>query len=125
MPQPIQDAVQNAVQNAVLATTPSASGPMAGLDETVALVGGTVEMTTAAGEVILRRVGMMVTGTMSAPEAVGMVAEKLAAVMLASQGAAFAALSGNPIAVGRAMLAPYHAKTSENVARLRQESVAA
>lgn len=77
------------------------------------------ELFAAASEVVTMRTGQMLAGTMSGTHATEMVTEKVAAFSDAAQGAAFAAITGDPTRVAMAMLAPYQQQVALNVARLR------
>jgi hypothetical protein len=78
-------------------------------------------MTIAAGEVIFRRSLQMATGSMSPPDAVGMVLEKATVFAAAAEKAAVAAArGGDPVRVATAALGPYGTKTKANVRRLRR-----
>jgi hypothetical protein len=78
-------------------------------------------MSIAAGEVILRRSVQMATGTMSPPDALGMILEKVTVFATAAEKAAVAAAQGrDPIHVATAALGPYGIKTKANVRKLRR-----
>jgi hypothetical protein len=78
-------------------------------------------MSLAAGEVIVRRSQRMATGSMSPPEAMGMVMEKATAFASSAERAAVAAArGGDPAQIARAALRPYGAKTRSNVRKLRK-----
>jgi hypothetical protein len=78
-------------------------------------------MTIAAGEVILRRSLQMATGSMSPPDAMGMVLEKATVFAAAAEKAAVvAARGGDPVRVATAALRPYGIKTKANVRKLRR-----
>jgi hypothetical protein len=78
-------------------------------------------MTIAAGEVILRRTMQMASGTMSPPDAMGMVLEKATVFAAAAERATVAAASGgDPVRVATAALRPYGVKTKANVRKLRR-----
>jgi hypothetical protein len=78
-------------------------------------------MSLAAAEVILRRSLQMATGSMSPPDAVGMILEKATVFAAAAEKAAVAAArGGDPVRVARAALGPYGTKTRANVRRLRR-----
>ncbi len=98
--------------------TPEAFNSAAGAWMRFALAYG--QMWMAAGEVIARRSLSMSQGTMSGPEAVGMVMEKATAFVQASEKAAVAAARGADAAgIASAALRPIRAKTRANVRRLR------
>lgn len=79
------------------------------------------EMTVAAAEVIMRRTMQMSQGTMTAPEAVGMVLEKATAFATATERAAVAAATGADFArIASAALRPIHVKARSNARRLRR-----
>lgn len=79
------------------------------------------QMCTASGEVIARRCLRMAQGSMTAPEAIGMVLEKATAFATATERATVAAATGaDPIRIASAALVPYSAKTRSNVRRLRR-----
>jgi hypothetical protein len=78
-------------------------------------------MSIAAGEVIFRRTLQMATGSMSPPDAVGMVMEKATVFAAAAEKATIAAArGGDPVRVATAALKPYGTKTKANVRRLRR-----
>jgi hypothetical protein len=78
-------------------------------------------MTIAAGEVIFRRTLQMATGSMTPPDALGMVLEKATVFAAAAEKAAVAAAKGgDPVRVASAALKPYGVKTKANVRRLRR-----
>jgi hypothetical protein len=78
-------------------------------------------MTVAAAEVIFRRSLQMATGSMSPPDAFGMVMEKATVFAAAAERAAVAAArGGDPVRVATAALGPYGIKTKANVRRLRR-----
>jgi hypothetical protein len=78
-------------------------------------------MTLSAGEVIFRRTLMMANGSMSPPDAIGMVLEKATVFAAAAEKAAVAAAKGgDPVRVATAALRPYGTKTRANVRRLRR-----
>lgn len=77
------------------------------------------ELFAAASEVVKIRTGQMLAGTMSGTHANEMVTEKVAAFSDAVQGAAIAAITGDPRRVAMAVLAPYQEQVALNVARLR------
>lgn len=73
-----------------------------------------------AAEVIARRVGLMATGALTAPEAVEMTMEKGVAFAVAQQNAMMSMARGEAPAVAmRAMAEPYLGATGRNVKRLR------
>lgn len=77
-------------------------------------------MTTAAGEVFFRRSLMMASGSMSAPAALNMVAEKATTFAEAAGEATAALVKGeDPLGVASAALAPYGTRTAANVRELR------
>jgi hypothetical protein len=79
------------------------------------------EMSLAAGEVILRRSLRMVQGSMTGPEAAGMVMEKVSTLATAAERAAIATARGaNPLSIATAALQPIHSKTRSNVRKLRR-----
>ena len=79
------------------------------------------QMATAASEVILRRTMQMAQGSMTGPEAVGMVLEKATAFAAATERAAVAAATGGDAAkIASAALKPIHAKARSNARRLRR-----
>lgn len=86
------------------------------------LFGAYQALYVSATEVITLRTGQMLAGAMSGTEATEMVTEKAAAFSDAAQGAAIAAISGDPMRVAMAMLAPYQQQVALNVARLRPET---
>lgn len=78
-------------------------------------------MSLAAGEVIFRRTLQIATGSMSPPDAIGMVLEKATVFAAAAEKAAItAAKGGDPVRVAAAALRPYGLKTKANVRRLRR-----
>jgi hypothetical protein len=77
------------------------------------------ELFAAASEVVAMRTGQMLAGTRSGTDATERVTEKAAAFSDAAQGAAIAAITGDPRRVAMAMLAPYQEQVALNVARLR------
>ncbi len=78
------------------------------------------EMQMHAAEVIAHRTMRMAMGTMTTPEAIGMVMEKATAFATATEGAAVvAAKGGDVINIASAALKPYGAKTRSNARRLR------
>ena len=78
------------------------------------------EMTLSAGEVIARRTMMMASGTMTVPDAMGMVMEKVTIFATATERAAMAVASGaDPVRITAAALKPYSTKTQANVRMLR------
>ena len=79
------------------------------------------QMCMAAGEVIVLRSLRWSQGTMSAPEALGMVMEKATAFVQASEQAAVAAAGGaDPLRIASAALQPIRAKARSNVRKLRR-----
>lgn len=80
------------------------------------------QMLMSANEVIWRRTTQMATGTMTQPEATGMVLEKVTAMAKATEKASVAAAKGAtpPLAIMNAALAPYGTKTRSNARRLRK-----
>lgn len=79
------------------------------------------QMLMSANEVIWRRTTQMATGTMTQPEATGMVLEKVTAMAKATEKASVAAAKGaTPLAIMNAALAPYGTKTRSNARRLRK-----
>jgi len=84
------------------------------------LVAALHEMTSAAAEVMFRRLQLMMSGRMSAHDAVAMVLEKATAFGESSQLATNAAArGGDAFSIARAALGPYGLKTRANVERLR------
>jgi hypothetical protein len=78
-------------------------------------------MSMSAAEVILRRSMRMASGSMTPPEAVGMVLEKATAFAAATEKAAVAAARGGDAArIASAALRPYGAKTRSNARKLRR-----
>ncbi len=78
-------------------------------------------MLMQAGEVIARRSQQMAMGTMTGPEASGMVMEKMTAMVSAAEKAAVAAARGaNPLGIATAALKPYGTRTRANARRLRK-----
>jgi hypothetical protein len=78
------------------------------------------QMCVASAEIITRRCLMMAQGSMTGPEAVGMVLEKATAFAIATERAtAAAAAGGDPVGIATAALRPYTAKTRSNIRRLR------
>ncbi|MFQ8431451.1 hypothetical protein [Amaricoccus sp. W119] len=78
------------------------------------------EMSMHAAEVITRRSLRMASGTMTPPEAIGMVMEKATAFAIASERAAItAAKGGDVMKIASAALKPYGAKTRSNARKLR------
>ena len=78
-------------------------------------------MLMSANEVILRRTHRMATGSMSRPEAAGMIMEKMTAMAASAEKAAVAAARGaNPLTIATAALRPYGTKTKSNARRLRK-----
>ncbi len=79
------------------------------------------QMTVAAAEVIARRTMKMSQGTMTGPEAVGMVLEKATAFTAAAERAAVAAASGaEPAKIANAALRPISAKARSNARKYRR-----
>lgn len=79
------------------------------------------QMSTTAGEVIVRRTMKMAQGSMTAAEALGMVMEKATAFAAATEGATSAAVNGgDPVRIARAALRPIHVKARSNVRELRR-----
>ncbi|MFT3973709.1 MAG: hypothetical protein QM699_09745 [Amaricoccus sp.] len=79
------------------------------------------QMCVASAEIIARRCMRMAQGSMTGPEAVGMVLEKATAFATATERAAVAAATGaDPVRIASAALRPYSAKTRSNVRRLRR-----
>ena len=77
------------------------------------------QMQADAGKIIDCRVSMMLKGTMSGPEAVEMVGEKMVAMGQSMMAGMFASMTGDPLEVAVAMLAPYRSKTKINIGRLK------
>lgn len=78
-------------------------------------------MQMAAAEVILRRTHQMATGTMTHPEAIGMVLEKGTAMAVSAEKAMVAAArGGDALRVASAALRPFGSKTRSNVRKLRR-----
>ena len=78
------------------------------------------EMTLNAAEVIAHRSMRMAMGTMTTPEAIGMVMEKATAFATATERAAIvAAKGGDVINIASEALKPYGAKTRSNARKLR------
>jgi hypothetical protein len=78
------------------------------------------QMSMASAEVIVRRTMMMSQGTMSGPEAMGMVLEKATAFAASAEGAAVAAATGADLPrIASAALKPIHAKARSNARKLR------
>jgi len=78
-------------------------------------------MQMAAAEVIMRRTQRMASGTMTPPEAMGMVLEKATAFAASAEKAAVAAAKGGDVArIATAALRPYGSKTRSNVRKLRR-----
>lgn len=78
------------------------------------------DMSSSATEVVFRRLTLMMTGKMSASDAVAMVTEKATAFNEASQHATMAAARGGDVfSIALAALGPYGLKTRANVERLR------
>ena len=77
-------------------------------------------MSTSAGEVFFRRSLMMASGSMSAPAALSMVAEKATTFAEAAGEATTALVKGeDPVGVATAALEPYGTRTAANVRELR------
>ena len=97
------------------------AGKMSIADDMMKLGLAYTQTTLAASEVITRRVNRMTTGTMSAPEALGMVSEKaLAFARSGERAAAEVAKGANPVAIATAALRPIRATTRSNVRKLRR-----
>ncbi len=78
-------------------------------------------MSLAAGEVIFRRSLMLAQGSMSGPDALGMVLEKASTFVLSAEKAAVAASRGaDPARIAAAALRPYGSRTKANVRKLRR-----
>ena len=78
------------------------------------------EMTSAAADVIFRRTQLLMSGRMTALDAVAILVEKATAFGDASQLATVAAArGGDPLSIARAALEPYGLKTRANAERLR------
>jgi hypothetical protein len=79
------------------------------------------QMTVASAEIIARRCLRMAQGSMTGPEAIGMVLEKATAFATAAEHAAVAAATGaDPVRIASAALKPYSTKTKSNVRLLRR-----
>lgn len=79
------------------------------------------QMTMAAGQVIFHRTMQMAQGTMTGPEATGMVLEKVTAFAASAERATVAAArGGDPVAIATAALKPYGVKTRSNARKFRQ-----
>ena len=79
------------------------------------------QMSMAAGEVIMRRSIRFSQGSMTGPEAMGMVMEKATAFAAATERAAVAAATGaDPARIASAALRPIRAKTRSNVRKYRR-----
>ena len=79
------------------------------------------EMSMAAGEVILRRSWRIARGSMTGPEAAGMVMEKVSTLATAAERAVIATARGaNPLAIATAALQPIRTKTRSNARKLRR-----
>jgi len=79
------------------------------------------QMAMAAGEVIFKRTLRMSQGTMTGPEAVGMVLEKATAFAVSAERAAAAAATGaDPARIAHAALKPYRTKTRSNARKYRR-----
>jgi hypothetical protein len=78
------------------------------------------QMCAASAEIIARRCMRMAQGSMTGPEAVGMVLEKATAFATATERATVAAAAGgDPVRIATAALRPYTAKTRSNIRQLR------
>lgn len=78
------------------------------------------EMSMHAAEVIAWRTMRMASGTMTPPEAIGMVLEKATAFAASAEHAAqVAAKGGDVMNIASAALKPYGAKTRSNARKLR------
>ncbi|APX91976.1 hypothetical protein BWR19_02880 [Halomonas sp. 1513] len=78
------------------------------------------QMMLASAEVITRRTMLIASGTMSVPDAMGMMMEKSTIYATASERAAVAMASGaDPAKITAAALKPYTTKTQSNVRKLR------
>jgi hypothetical protein len=78
-------------------------------------------MATAAGEVFFRRTLMMASGSMSAPAALSMVAEKATTFAEAAGEATAALVKGQDLLrVATAALGPYGTRTAANLRELRR-----
>ncbi|SFU57513.1 hypothetical protein [Halomonas korlensis] len=79
------------------------------------------EMTLSAGEVIARRTMIMASGAMSAPDAMGILMEKVTIFATATEQASVAAASGaDPARITAAALKPYSTQTESNLRQLRR-----
>jgi hypothetical protein len=79
------------------------------------------EMSLAAAEVMLQRSMKISRGTMTGPEAVGMVMEKATAFSAAAELAAVAAATGaDPARIASAALRPIRAKARSNARKYRR-----
>jgi hypothetical protein len=77
-------------------------------------------MAIAAGEIFCRRFLMMASGSMSATDAVNMVAEKTTTFAEAAGEATTAVVKGDdPVGIANAALEPYGTKTAANLRELR------
>ncbi|MDO5759351.1 MAG: hypothetical protein Q4P24_18305 [Rhodobacterales bacterium] len=80
------------------------------------------DMIFSASEVVSMRTTRMLTGQMSAPDALEMMTEKAVAVTTSfSAGFMVAIFTGSALETTREMLAPYESKVALNVVRLRNE----
>ena len=80
-----------------------------------------MQMSMAAGEVIVQRSTRMLQGAMTGPEAVGMVMEKATAFAAATERAAVAAATGaDPARIASAALRPIRAKARSNARKYRR-----
>jgi hypothetical protein len=78
-------------------------------------------MQMSAAEVILRRSHRIANGSMTPPEAMGMVMEKVATFASSAERAAVAAARGGDVTrIATAALRPYGSKTRSNVRKLRR-----
>jgi hypothetical protein len=77
-------------------------------------------MTIAAAEIFFRRSLMMVSGSISATDAVNMVAEKTTTFAEAAGEATTALVKGeDPVGVANAALEPYGTRTAANLREIR------
>lgn len=77
------------------------------------------DMAASASEVVSVRTNQLLTGQMSAPDALEMMVEKAMTATMSITAGFFAAIfTGSAIATSRAMLAPYESKVALNVGRL-------
>jgi hypothetical protein len=96
------------------------SRPFKATRDALELSAAILELTSAAAEVIFRRTQLVMSGRMTAPDAVAMLAEKATVFGDASQLATVAAArGGDPLSIARAALAPYGLKARANAERLR------